>query len=133
MSEFDGWLRELSAAGKGGVNARLPDATRGLAWSCPVELPGDWTGAALEGTISASPDAGSALATFTITGPVVAGGTSTFTLALTSGTGANSTGVLPADGDGDGVAEFPYMLRLTPSGGAKDTLFGGIFPLIGKV
>lgn len=132
MSQFDGWLRELAAANKGGFVTRLPDATRTLAWSTPVVLPGDWTGAVLEGTISASPDAASALATFAVSGPVVAGGTSTFTISLASGTGANTTGSLPADGTGAGFIELPYMLRLTPSGGVKDTLFGGLFPLLGK-
>ncbi len=129
---FDEWLRQLGLAKKGPV--RLPAATRGLAWSEPIRLSGDWTGATMAGAIRAAPDAsGSALASFTVTGPVVAGGYSTFTLALASGSGANSTGVLPADDDLDGVVELPFSLLLTPSAGAQGLLCGGVFPLLGKV
>src|SRR5688572_26000615 len=101
---WDEWLAALKAANKGPLIApELPSATRGMYWSTTIELPGDWTGAALTGTVRASPDASTALATFSVSGPSVAVGTSTFTISLAAGTGANSTGVLPADGDLDGV------------------------------
>jgi hypothetical protein len=130
MTSFDDWLRALRAAQKGPVT--LPAATRGLAWSCPVRLSGDWSGAALEGSISIAPDAADPLATFTVTGPVVAGGYSTWTLSIPAGTGAGQTGGLGTDADLDGKIELPAMLRLTPSGGVKSTLFGAVFTVLGK-
>lgn len=129
---FDDWLRHLGVARKGPL--RLPAATRGLAWSEPIRLSGDWTGATLAGAIRMAPDAsGAALASFTITGPVVAGGYSTFTASLAAGTGANSTGILPGDDDLDGAVELPFSFLITPSGGAQQLLVGGVFPLLGKV
>lgn len=126
MSEWSDWLRELRAARKG--PADLPAATRGLAWSHPVVLEGDWTGSVLEGSVSVSPrDTHTPLKTFTVTGPVVASGWSTFTISLSSG----DVSGLPTDADLNGEIKLPYMLRLTPSGGAKETLIGGIFTVLG--
>lgn len=126
MSEWNDWLRELRAAGKGPVD--LPAATRGLAWEHPVEIEGDWTGAALEGSVSIAPaNSADELVSFTVTGPVVADGWSTFMLSLTSG----QVSGLPSDGDLNGETKLPYMIRLTPSGGAKDTLIGGLFTVLG--
>ena len=129
---FDEWLRQLALARKGPL--RLPAATRGLSWSEPIRLSGDWTGATLAGAIRIGPDAGgAALASFTVTGPVVADGYSTFTLSLAAGSGGNSTGVLPADDEFDGIVELPFSLLITPSGGSQQLLVGGVFPLLGKV
>ncbi len=129
--EFDSWLRALSAAGKGPAPLA---ATRGRRFSDDIWLPGDWTGATVAGQVRAAPDAsGSPLVTFTCPAPVVADGWSKFTLSLASGTGANSTGALPADGDGSGLASFPYDLTITPSGGVPELLLGGPFNLIGRI
>jgi hypothetical protein len=129
---FDDWLRQLAIARKGPL--RLPAATRGLAYSEPVRVAGDWTGATLAGAIRSGPDAaGAPLATFTIAGPVVADGFSTWTLALAAGSGANSTGGLPVDGDLDGVVELPFSLLITPLGLDQQLLVGGVFPVLGKV
>ena len=128
---FDDWLRALAAGGKGPIS--LTGAMRGLAWSAPVELAGDWTGAVLTGAMRSMPDAASVLADFTVSGPVVAGGTSTWTIGLAAGSGAGSTGALPADGDGDGVVYLPFTLILTPSGLDAELLLGGTFTLIGEV
>lgn len=126
MSEWNDWLRELRAAGKGPLD--LPAATRGQAWECPFEIEGDWTGADLEGSVSIAPALSlSPLVSFSITGPVVADGWSTFTLSLTSG----QISGLPSDGDLNGESKFPYMIRLDPSGGSKDTLVGGLFTVLG--
>lgn len=131
MTDFDDWLRGLAAAQKGPVD--LPAATRGMAWSVPVELDGDWTGSTLAGDIRMAPDAAMAEATYSITGPVVADGVSTFTVTLASGTGADSTGSIPADTDRDGVVKLPTAFRVTPSGGTEELLFGGTFTLLGYV
>jgi hypothetical protein len=138
MTAFDDWLRALAAAGKGGASvtdAEMPAATRGLAWSLPIVLPGDWTGAVMVGAIRSTPDATTALATFTMTGPTydAGAGTSTWTAALAAGTGANSTEALPADTDGDGITELPASFLITPSGGAQELLFGAKFTVLGKV
>lgn len=130
-SQWDTWLRALAAAGKGGI--RLEGASRGRAFTLLVHLAGSWTGATMRGDVRIRPDAAAALSVFTVTGPVVANGYSTFTCTLAAGTGANSTGVLPADTDLDGVEEFPFDLLLTPSGGTEELLLGGVLPVTGRI
>lgn len=131
---WDDWLSTLRTAQKGPVTIAtegFPAATRGLAWATTVEIAGDWTDATLEGSIRESPDAVTELATFAVSAPSVADGYTTFTASLASGSGANSTGVLPSDSDLNGVVELPMMFRLTPAGGDEDTLFGGLFTVLG--
>lgn len=132
---FDTWLQTLAAGGKGGSAISLKLATRGLAWEDIIELSGDWSDATLEGSISAAPDAASALATVTIGSPSYdsEAEVTVWDVSLASGTGSNSTGVLPSDTDGDGVEYLPIAFYLTPSGGSKELLFGAAFPLTGKV
>lgn len=120
---FDDWLLALKRSGKGPI--QLDAATRGLAWSQPFTLAGDWHTAAVEGGVTDSPG-NAEIASFTIsalTYDSVTGKTSwTASLASTSG--------LPADDDLDGVTYLPFALRLTPSGGAKDVMVGGVFTLM---
>jgi hypothetical protein len=135
---FDDWLRALAAAGKGGSllsTTDLPPATRGLAWSLPIQIQGDYSAATLVGAIRATPDAASALATVAIASPAYNSSTNytTWTASLASGTGSNSTGALPADTDGNGIEAFPISFLITPSGGTQSLLFGGAFTLLGKV
>lgn len=135
---FDDWLQALAAAGKGGsaLTAQdIPSATRGLPWSMPIVLQGNWTGATITAAIRAAPDAGSALATLTVTSASYNSSTgyTTWTASLASGSGANSTGSLPADTDGNGVEMFPISFLMTPSGGTEFLLFGGALTLLGKV
>lgn len=131
---FDTWLRELAAAGKGGsalTTLDIPPATRGDAWSMPVQIEGDYSAETLTATIRSAPDAGSALATVTISAASYDSGTgfTSWTASLASGTGSNSTGSLPADTDGSGEEKFPIAFNLTPFG----LIFGGAFTLLGKV
>lgn len=128
--QWDAWLRELKRARKGGVRLH---ASRGRKHELVINLPGDWTGATLRGEVRASPDAGSVLATYSVTGPVVGSGRSVFTCSLAAGTGSDSTGVLPPDSDMDGVAEFPVDLLLTPLGGTEELLLGFELSLIGRI
>jgi len=137
-TSFDEWLQQLAAAGKGGSALSLidlPPATRGLAWSLPILLQGDWTSGAIAAVIRATPDAASALATLTVSSASydAVTGFTTWTASLASGTGSNSTGVLPADTDGNGIEAFPISFLITPSGGSQSLLFGGAFTLLGKV
>lgn len=128
---WDDWLRELAAAGKSA--GKLACATRGLAWTEIVEIEGDWTGSTAECTVRASPDAPTALATLTVTGPTPSGDYTVFEISLAAGTGAGSTGILPADDDETGEESFPIMFRLTPLGGVQETLWGGRLPVVGFV
>lgn len=134
MTTFDTWLAALAAGMKGGNSVSLPLATRGLKWEHDIEIAGNWTGAALEGSVSSAPDAASPLATITVGALAYDAGddVTTWTVSLAAGTGANSTGVLPTDGDGDGVEYLPCAFYMTPSGGSKELLFGAAFPLTGK-
>lgn len=135
MTTFDTWLATLASAGKLLPADQFPIATRGLAWSNPIELAGNWTGATLTGSISAAPDAASALVAFTI-GALSYNATDDVTVwqaSLASGTGSNSTGALPSDSNGDGVEALPCAFYLTPSGGANEMLFGTAFRVAGRV
>jgi len=137
-TSFDTWLARLAAGGKGGSAlsaSDIPLATRGLKWEMPIALAGNWTTATMSGSVSASPDATSALATFSFTSGSYDAGTgfTTWTASLAAGTGEDSTGILPSDTDGDGVEYLPMMIRITPSGGSAQTLLGAAFAICGKV
>lgn len=130
MTTFEDWLRRLAVAEL--LVENVPPAFRAIKWEQPVEIEGNYTGAALEGSVSLAPNS-TPLAVFSFTGPVVAGGFSTWTASLAAGTGANSTGKLwtdAGDGDGNGLIELAMMLRLTPSGGSQDVLLGGVFTVM---
>lgn len=125
QTPFDEWLRSLRGDGKLAEN--IPAATRGLAWSEPVVIEGDWSTAALEGTLRLMPGDATAQATLTVgSGTYDAGADETTFVASLAGA---TTGGLPADDDFDGLSVFAMSLRLTPSGENKITLFGGAFIL----
>ena len=123
MTTFDDWLRRLAAAEL--LIAPIPPAFRGLKWEQPVEIEGDYTGAALEGSLAGNPGA-TPLVDFTITGPVVADGVSSWTASLSEA----ETAALTADNDGDAIVELAAMFRLTPSGGTKAVLMGDTFTVL---
>ncbi len=76
------------------------------------------------------PDAaGDPIASFTVAGPEVAAGLSTFALSMTAGVTAG----FPPDSDLDGVEQFAVDVLLTPAGGMTELLFGGVLPLLGRV
>ena len=132
---FDNWLAACAVAGKGGSRLILT-ATRGLAYAVVLDLSGDWTGATMTAYVRQAPDAaGDPLADFTVSGPVVTeidgAPWSAFTLTLAAGTGANSTGGLPADSDGDGIVELPLFITLAASGESAELLVGGIMRVLG--
>ena len=126
---FNEWLNQLGRAGKGPLS--LPPAIRGEAWSCPVELEGDWTGSSLTGAVRIAPDAPSVVVNFTISGPVFDNDVTSFILSL-DGNQTDSP-VIPSDVDADGVTQLPFLLRLTPSGGIEEPLLGGSFTVLGNV
>lgn len=123
MSVSKEWLALLAQAMKGPVT--MPVAVRGQTYAHTITLVGvDYTSAALSGSIRAAPDSATALATFTIGAPSLAGGNTVWTVSLS----AAQTGALPADGDGDGVETFPYDFLLD-----GHRLFGGAFYLSGHI
>lgn len=127
MTAFDKWLRGLAAAGKGPATLYC---TRGVAFRSGLALQADLTGATIRGEVRASPDAtGAPLAVFGVTALSVAAGITTTTLSLTEA----EVGALPPDPTGDGVFDLVFDLLITPSGGAEDRLFAGLFQITGKV
>lgn len=118
------WLATL-----GTLRADMPMTVRGLPISHTVTYPGNVTTATLAGSVKASPDATSELATFTVGTPSFAGGVTTWAISLTG----TQTGGLPADTDGDGETILIYDFLLTLSGGSPQRLFGGLFPVSGFV
>jgi len=126
------WQDGLAPAKKGPVI--LQAATRRLAWTTTIRVAGlDYSAAAFVGQVRASPDSGTILASFTFGTPVFADDETTVTMSLAAGTGANSTGVLPADADMDGMEYFPFDVLITPSGGTQERFFAGLLPLSGYV
>lgn len=131
---FETWLHELTLARKGGV--RLSGIRRGSAWSQSIVISGDYSGATFRGSVKVAVDADDpALASMTFGTPTYSAetGKTTVTMSLAAGTGANSTGSLPSDSDGDGVEDFPFDVLMTPSGGTEELLFGGVLAVIGRV
>lgn len=118
MTTFEEWLRKLGSSAL--LVDPIPPAFRGLKWQQPIEIEGDYTGATLEGSVSLEP--GSAvLATFSMSGPTVAAGVSTWTASLSE----VQTSALTADSDRDFIVQLAAMFRLTPSGGNEAVLMAG--------
>lgn len=127
MTTFDPWLAQLRAAQKGPVTLQID---RGLPFVYSFALQADYTGSSLIGSIRLNPDAiDPTLADFTVSGPTVTDGVTTFGLSLTK----TQTAALPADTDVDGVSEFAFDLLFTPDGGTQQRLFGGVAVVKGKV
>ena len=127
MANNQEWLRQLAAANKRGLPLRVP---RHAPFVQAISLPGDFTGATLVGQVRQYPDAGAAQVAFTVTGPVVASGRSTFTISLTEAQLENPA-IIPAAAVPDAEVTLIYDLLLTPSGGTKELLFGEEFIVIG--
>lgn len=131
---FDGWLRELEAAGKGPVTLR---ATRGRKLVFTLRMVGNWTDSVLRGEVRDKLDSGEPLAQFTISAPVVATidtvEKSTFTISLPAGNGTNSTGSLPADARKAGFIELPFDILAIRPGKDEELLIGGSLRVMGRV
>lgn len=130
-THFQDWLNLLAIAKTGPYT--LKPAVRGQLWTFSFSVPGDLTTATLTGEVRSGPDSGTALAEFTIGTPAFNDGYTTWAISLAAGTGPNSTGSLPSDGDGNGTEYFPYDFLLKPSGGSAGRLFGGLLPLSGHI
>lgn len=130
-TEWDVWLADLRAAGKGGQRFSQLAIDRGRPWSKELQFQADWSGDAFACALSLSPD-GTTLVSPTVVVGAYSGGYTTVTLSLTSVQTAN-TSLIPADGDFDGVVDLAFELVRTPSGGSAAVLMGGLIPVIGKV
>ena len=130
---FPEWLALLAQANKGPVT--LQPAVRGQAYTVTISYPGDVTTATLEGAVAASPDSPTKLAIFSVSAPEYQSlaDRTVWTCTLASGAGANSTGALPADTDGNGVEYLLYDFIITLSGQNPERLFGGVLPVIGYI
>ena len=128
QTPYPDWLKSL-----GGLRADLSPAVRGLKVEHSLTYPGNVTTATLTGSVKLNPDNTAELATFTIGTPALVGGNTQWTFSLAAGSGSNSTGALPVDGDGNGVEYFVYDLLLTLSGGSAQRIAGGLFPVSGFV
>lgn len=131
-TQYTAWLQSLAAANKGPVI--LWPATRKLVYNHVIALTGpDYSGAAFAGQVRSAPDSDAILAAFSIGTITYSGGKTFVPISLAAGTGSNSTGVLPADSDLDGIEYFPFDFLMTPSGGAAERLFGGLLPVSGHI
>lgn len=128
---FDDWLRQLAATGRANP-ARSVTIDRGLPFTWPLALAGDWSSATLASSLRSDPDAGGA--------PVASlsasagsydenAGLTTFELSLTAG----ETNALPADDDGDALVMLALDVLITPAGSAQQRLFAIKAIVAGKV
>lgn len=128
MSElFPQWTAQLARDGVGPVD--MPAITRGLAQSVTLNLTGDYSGDSFTMKLKASPDAASALATFTCTPGSFSGGVTPVTLSLAA---AAQSG-LPADTDADGIETLVYDIVCDPASGEPYRILGGYQPISGSV
>lgn len=131
MAQFETWLRELRAAGKGGV--RLKPIDRGLPYSLSLEVSADWSADSFDAALRLYPDAaGSPLVAFTIVVGAYTAGATVITLSLTQVQTAN-TAIIPPDTAFDGAIDLAFDLLRTPAGGAQTRILGGVIPVLGKV
>lgn len=130
-TQWNIWKNTLSAQQKGPHD--LTPATRGQFYQVPIIAAGDLTAATLTGSVRSSPDSTSTLAVFSVAAPTFADGKTTWVASLAEGSGANSTGSLPVDGDGNGVEQFPYDFLLKFPGEKAERLFGGLLPVSGHI
>lgn len=121
MAQFPEWRKSL-----GTRRADLPVAeqVRGQPIEHLIRHPGDLTSSTLTGSVKASPDSTSALATFTVGAPTFVNGETRWVVSLSG----SQTGGLPDDKNGDGVEFFYYDFLLDGK-----RLFGGLFPLSGFI
>lgn len=130
MSNFNAWLRELRAAGKGGDRYPQLMIDRSLPFGKLIGLAADLSDHAFACSLRLEPDASGAVAAeFTVTVYPFTDGMTYVLLQLTDG----QTAALPVDADFDGVQDMAFDVLITPPGDAQTRLFGGIIPVTGKV
>lgn len=131
-TQYTAWLRSLAAAQKGPV--ALPTAVRQLPYRAVLAINADFSGATIVAQVKSSPGSPTSLADFTVSVSSFSGGVTIVSLSLAAGTGADSTGSLPADADMDGIEYFPFDILVTPDGiDEPERLCGGLLPVSGFI
>lgn len=124
----DEWRRQLAAMNKGPLDLRTG---RHAPFARTISLPGNLTGATLTGQVRLYPDApGDPLVAFTVGALAVVGARTEFPISLTE-VQLENPAIIPAAPAGEGEVTLVYDLHLTPSGGAREPLWGGHFIVIG--
>lgn len=125
---FDDWLRQLAAAGKGGVCLGRID--RGLPLSLTLAFGADWSADDFAASLRLEPDAtGDALAEFTVSVGSYAEGVTPVTFTLTQ----MVTSTLPEDADGNGVVTLAMDIVRLPASGLQHRIMGGTIEVLGRV
>jgi hypothetical protein len=130
-TQWDAWLRDLRAAGKGGERYPQLEIDRGRAWSKALRFAADYSADAFAANLALGPD-GTTLVSPTVNVGAYTGGYTIVTLSLTAVQTANAA-LIPADGDIDGVVDLALDVLRTPSGGTQGRLIGCVIPVTGKV
>jgi hypothetical protein len=115
QTKWSDWLAAERAARRGGVILDQAAITRGQAYALALPLPGNLTGATFTAGLFADEGDETPLASFTASLGAydAAAGTTLLTLSL-PGSATGST--LPADADGNGVAEVVFKMDVTIAG-----------------
>lgn len=116
------WLSALKAMGKGPLTLY---AARHTTYSRTFDIEGEFVGSTLQGQIRLHPDAASSLVSFTVSGPTIAGGTTSFTISLTE----DQIEALPEADPAAGFAELTYDLHFAADG-VRQLLIGGPFIVV---
>lgn len=130
-TQWDAWLADLRAAGKGGERWPQLAIDRGRAWSKVLSFAADYSADAFACNLAASPD-GTTLVSPTVNVGAYSSGVTLVTLSLTAVQTANLA-LIPGDDDADGVEDLCFDLLRTPSGGSQGRIMAGIIPVSGKV
>ncbi|MBX7496754.1 hypothetical protein K3172_12885 [Qipengyuania sp. 6B39] len=127
-SQFPDWLRQCAAAGQGGLT--LPPIDRALSYPLTVKIPLDASADSFSASLRLSPDAdGATLADFAVSVGAWDGTYTPVTFTLTKA----QVAALPADADGDGLAELVFDILRTPSGSYERRYLAGNVFISGKV
>lgn len=124
---FPQWTAQLARDGVG--PQPMPAITRGLAQSVTLGLVGDFSGDTFTMKLKASPDAATALATFTCTPGSFADGVTPVVCTLA----AAAQSSIPVDGDGDGIETLVYDIVCDPASGEPYRILAGYQPISGSV
>lgn len=126
---FDEWLRALATSGRLWPVPVVID--RGLPFSYPLVLAGDWTGAEMTSALRRHPDDADVEVALTVSAPAfdAAAARTTFTLSLTEA----QTAALPADPAGEAVVRLAWDVLFEPAGLSKARLTGRDVIVLGKV
>lgn len=126
MAQWDAWLSDLRASGRGGERFATLAIDRGRAWSKMIAFEADYSADTFACNLSLAPD-GTTLVSPTVVVGAYAGGATAVTLSLTAVQTANPA-LIPADGDLDGVEDLCFDLLRNSS-----RIMAGVIPVSGKV